>query len=141
MALIFFFCINLRVTWCMTLLPQLFQFPVCFCTFDLYVSLTFWALNHVCLGTQHDTSCAWLCRKNKYKHCLSCCFILLYRHHNLSNIITQVAGKLVLLPFLVICLNPTSLDAIWAQLLIERDPGNSNSEGKQKNFWSLQGFE
>ena len=123
----------MHVTWCMTLLHQLFQFPVCFCTFALYVSLTFWALNYVCLGTHHDTSCVRLCRKNKYKHCLSCCFILLYRHHNLLKIITQVAGKLVLLSFLVICLNPTSLDAIWAQLLlIQRDPGNSNSEGKQK---------
>lgn len=102
----------------MTLLHQFFQFPVCFCTFALYVSLTFCVLSHVYLGTHHDTSCGRLCRKNKYKHWLSCCFILLYHHHILSKIIAQVAAKLVLVSFLVICLNPTSLDAICTQLLI-----------------------
>ena len=90
----------------MTLLHQFFQFPVCFCTFALYVSLTFCVLSHVYLGTHHDTSCGRLCRKNKYKHWLSCCFILLYHHHILSKIIAQVAAKLVLVSFLVICLKP-----------------------------------
>ena len=42
------------------------------------------------------------------------CIVIIF----LSKIIAQVAAKLVLVSFLVICLNPTSPDAICTQLLI-----------------------